>query len=380
MTETTRRSSSRVALSTGAIGALVAVLVGAVVLATNALAAPPTPKPTITSGPSSVTTSQTAAFTYADAKSGASFRCALDSGDFHACPATGKTYSTLSLGSHTFRVEARAFSFGESAPASWTWTIVDPNGPPTPIITERPDKTTRDTGAEFEFFDRQGDVHFLCSLDGGPQGHCTGDTDHDGDHFSNSGCGDNDSDQGDADRDGDDQDSRGGCSFGEIDYRHLSPGQHCFQVVAVDRAGNASDPTEFCWTIQPKNNRQPFAISGNASSLFYPGSPAQPLNLTINNPNGFDLKVTSITVSVQAGTTNSGGNPVPACTGTTNLVVTRQFSGTVVVPAHSTKSLTDLGASSGQFPLLQMPDLPVNQDACQGVTFHMSYSGTGVHA
>ena len=38
MTETTRRSSSRVALSTGAIGALVAVLVGAVVLASVAAA------------------------------------------------------------------------------------------------------------------------------------------------------------------------------------------------------------------------------------------------------------------------------------------------------------------------------------------------------
>lgn len=360
--------------------ALATAVITSVMLVSGALAQPPTPKPIIVSGPNSVTTSQTASFIYSDAKSGSSFRCALDSSSYNSCPSGAKTYNHLSLGSHTFRVEARALSFGESAPASWTWTIVDPNGPPTPVITERPDTTTKDTNPEFEFFDRQGDVHFLCSLDGGPQVHCTGDTDHDGDHFSNSSCGDKDNDLGDGGDDGDDQDNRGGCSFGEIEYNNLSPGQHCFQVVAVDRAGNTSDPAEVCWTIQPKNNKQRFTISGNASSLFFPGAPAQPLNLIITNPNSYDLKVTSISVSVQAGTTNSGGNPVPACNGTTNITVDRQFSGTVVVPAHSTKSLTDLGAASAQFPLLQMPDLPVNQDACQGVTFHMSYSGTGVHA
>ncbi|HEU5001278.1 MAG TPA: hypothetical protein VFW71_00675 [Actinomycetota bacterium] len=364
------------------IAAVVGVVAGAIWAGSAALAAPATPRPTITSGPGDPTTSRTASFTYADSKSGASFRCALDSGDFHSCSTSGKTYTNLSLGSHTFRVEARAFSLGESSPASWTWTIVDPNGPPKPVITERADSTTRDTNPEFGYYDLQGNVHFLCSLDGGPQVHCTGDTDHDGDNFSNKHCNsDNDNENGD-DRDGDDdgQGGRNGCSFGEIEYHHLSPGEHCFSVVAVDRAGTQSTPAEFCWTIKGKNNNQPFSISGNASSPFFPGAPAQPLDLVLTNPNNYDLRVTSITVGVQAGTTSPGGGPVPACNGTTNITVTRQFSGTVIVPANSTKSLTDLGAAASQFPLLQMPDLPVSQDACQGVTFHMSYAGTGVQA
>ncbi len=61
-----------------------------------------------------------------------------------------------------------------------------------------------------------------------------------------------------------------------------------------------------------------------------------------------------------------------------NLKVTRQFNGTVTLAKKTTSSLSQLGTPASQYPLLQMPDLPVNQDACQNSTFRMSYSGTAV--
>jgi hypothetical protein len=110
---------------------------------------------------------------------------------------------------------------------------------------------------------------------------------------------------------------------------------------------------------------------------FYPGATPQPLNLVLTNPFSFDIKVTGITITVQTATTK-GGHPNTACDGAANLNVTRPFNGSVTVPKNSTKSLSQLGAPPLQYPLLQMPDLAVNQDACQNTTFSMSYSGTAV--
>jgi len=120
-----------------------------------------------------------------------------------------------------------------------------------------------------------------------------------------------------------------------------------------------------------------FGISGNASAPFYPGAAPQPLNLVLANPYNFDIKVTGITVTIQTATTKNG-NPNPACNGSQNLKVTQQFNGTVTLAKKTTSSLSQLGTPASQYPLLQMPDLPVNQDACQNSTFRMSYSGTAV--
>ena len=58
------------------------------------------------------------------------------------------------------------------------------------------------------------------------------------------------------------------------------------------------------------------------------------------------------------------------------MVVTRPFSGSVVVPKESTKSLTQLGVPQAQWPRLSMPNLATNQDACKATTFKFSYTGT----
>jgi hypothetical protein len=447
-----------------ALASAVAVVATGVVAVTAALAAPPTPTPTILSGPNAPTTSRTALFSYKDTQTSANFKCSLDAGFFFSCPSGGISYSALSEGPHTFRVEAQALTMSMSAPASRTWSVdttaptvavsfpaagraynaagwngsclpspglcgsasdatgvasvqvallqqssgkywsgsgftlasqvfqtsngttswrypvalsnltdgsytvsvratdslgnatapeaplkapdrpegraltagfrIDTIAPPAPVITGAPDNATFQTQAEFHFTDTEQGATFRCQLDGGASP----------------------------------------CSGGGAEYENLAVGDHCFNVAAVDGAGNVSAPASLCWTIAIKNT---FGISGNASALFYPGATPQPLDLVLTNPFNFDIKVTAITVTVQAATTKNG-NPNPSCNGTQNLNVARPFNGTVTLAKNATKSLSQLGTPPSQYPLVQMPDLPVNQDACQKSTFHMSYSGTAV--
>ena len=96
--------------------ALLVVLGGIIALGyfmSNALAAPtpPPPAPTITGSPALASNSTSATFTYSDSKSGASFRCSLDSASFGACGTTGVTYTSLAAGTHSFSV---ASAFGNS--------------------------------------------------------------------------------------------------------------------------------------------------------------------------------------------------------------------------------------------------------------------------
>lgn len=57
--------------------------------------------------------------------------------------------------------------------------------------------------------------------------------------------------------------------------------------------------------------------------------------------------------------------------------MTRNFSGSVVVPANSTRSLSALNVPESQWPVLTMPNTDFNQDACQHAVFQLTYTGTG---
>jgi hypothetical protein len=86
------------------------------------------PDTTIDSSPSNPTGSTSASFSFSgtDNPGGtgvASFECKLDSGSFAACTSP-KTYSSLSLGSHTFQVRAiDGIGNIDPTPASFTWEI-----------------------------------------------------------------------------------------------------------------------------------------------------------------------------------------------------------------------------------------------------------------
>jgi hypothetical protein len=244
--------------------------------------------------------------------------------------------SNLSDGPYVVSVRATD-TLGNSTVQGQTLTAgfrIDTVAPPAPVITGGPGNPTFQTHAELHVTDSEQNVIFRCQLDGGAATACSG----------------------------------------GAEYENLAAGDHCFNVVAVDAAGNASAPASVCWTIALNNS---FGISGNASAAFYPGATPQPLDLVLANPFSFDIKVTGITVTIQAATTKNG-NPNPGCDGVQNLKVTRQFNGTVTLAKKATASLSQLGTPASQYPLLQMPDLPVNQDACKGSNLRMSYSGTAV--
>ena len=86
------------------------------------------PAPSITGGPASPTASTTATFTFTDTEPGVTFLCALDGGAASAC-ATGKTYTGLADGAHTFAVSAIDAAGNTSAATSATPWTVDSTGP-----------------------------------------------------------------------------------------------------------------------------------------------------------------------------------------------------------------------------------------------------------
>ena len=81
------------------------------------------PAPSITGSPANPTASTTATFSFSDTEPGVTFLCALDGGAASAC-ATGKTYTGLADGAHTFAVTAVDVAGNTSTATSATpWTL-----------------------------------------------------------------------------------------------------------------------------------------------------------------------------------------------------------------------------------------------------------------
>jgi glucose/arabinose dehydrogenase len=81
------------------------------------------PDTIIDSGPSNPTNQTSAAFTFHSTESGSSFQCQLDNGGFSACT-SGKSYSSLSDGGHSFQVRATDGAGNtDPTPASYDWTV-----------------------------------------------------------------------------------------------------------------------------------------------------------------------------------------------------------------------------------------------------------------
>jgi hypothetical protein len=285
--------------------------------------------PTITSHPANPTTSRAASFSFTDSKSGVKFECELDKAAFAACPSSGIAYAgPLSAGSHTFEVRATTGGTTSSA-ASYTWTIETTSPPPAPVISSGPEATTTSHTATFTFTDGEPGVSFLCALDGSSFSTCSS----------------------------------------PKSYETESQTEHTFSVEARDAAGNVSAATSYKWTVIKNGEPKSFTITGSLSELLAPGV-SRALALTISNPNNQQIFVTSLTVSVQPGSTKAG------CDGSTNLQVTQSNASStnaLVIPANGQVILPS-GAVSA--PQVLMKNLSSNQDACKGASFTFSYSGT----
>jgi hypothetical protein len=86
------------------------------------------PDTAIASRPPNPSTSASAAFSFTSSEAGASFWCSLDGAGFTPC-SSPKSYSGLSNGSHTFKVQAvDAAGNSDSTPATYSWQIAGTRG------------------------------------------------------------------------------------------------------------------------------------------------------------------------------------------------------------------------------------------------------------
>jgi hypothetical protein len=81
------------------------------------------PETIITDGPDATTTDTSATFSFMSPETGSTFTCSLDTEPFASC-SSPVSYSGLSVGPHTFRVQATdAAGNLDETPASYPWTI-----------------------------------------------------------------------------------------------------------------------------------------------------------------------------------------------------------------------------------------------------------------
>jgi hypothetical protein len=262
--------------------------------------------------------------------------CRLDGGRWKPC-ANPKTYLGLRLGAHVFRVRAKTANGRRSSVNRFVWTIVSSPPPPPPMITSRPDPDTTSTEASFDFDIAAGSTA-ECRLDAGDWTPCES----------------------------------------TAIYVGLGTGKHTFCVRAIGAGGVAGPETCITWNVlsseSPPEPSGAFTVSGSLPGVLAPGASGL-FPLTVSNPFNFNLRVTSLTVNVQPGSSQAG------CDGPANLQITQSNiaggSVSIVVPARGSVTLPAQGATA---PRVTMLDLAVNQDACKSAVFTFVYSGAATQA
>jgi hypothetical protein len=163
------------------------------------------PTAAVTLAPAGLSNTRSATFGFS-ADEPATFECKLDEQGFQPCSSPA-VYQGLSDGPHIFAVRPRDAVGNVGAPASHTW-VIDATAPET-TISSGP-KSGAATSATFAFSATEGGT-FECRLDGAPLAVCAS----------------------------------------PKSYSPLRPGDHRFEVRAVDAAGNA-DPTPalHAWKVE----------------------------------------------------------------------------------------------------------------------------------
>jgi hypothetical protein len=235
-----------------------------------------------------------------------------------------------------------------------------PGRPPAPVIVAYPPNPTKSRSARFTFTDAGWpNVRFSCELDAPPATWCLR-----GGRFPRTLT----------------RGRRHGVE-GEQQYSDLTYGPHCFYVQAVSRARKAGPIAQYCWSILPPSapfphHRHPvaqnFRVGGNLPEPLYPGT-SEPLDLTFTNPNSAPITIAAgaITASTITITSNQ-----PGC-GSSNFGATQGLTVAVTIPARQLVplSLSALGVPEADWPVIEMVDTDTNQDACEGATLTLTYSG-----
>jgi hypothetical protein len=151
----------------------------------------------------------------------------------------------------------------------------------------------------------------------------------------------------------------------------LAPGEHSFAVRALNRRGQSGPAAHYRWAqAQPPQPAESVTFSieliGSLAPLM-PGDPPQQLPLRISNPNSVPIEVTSLAVGVAP--------DAPGCPGDPNFAVTPSSlspAAPLSVPAGGSVELPTAEATA---PTLALRELPFDQNACQGTTVQLHFSG-----
>lgn len=113
-----------------------------------------------------------------------------------------------------------------------------------------------------------------------------------------------------------------------------------------------------------------FTIAGNASQVLYPGT-TSPIDLEFTNKTGtaITLPAKAITITITS--------PRTSCPSSPNFAVVQTLASTITIPKDATgESLSDMGITPKDWPVVSMVTTHVNQDACEGMTLALHYSAT----
>jgi hypothetical protein len=144
----------------------------------------------------------------------------------------------------------------------------------------------------------------------------------------------------------------------------LAAGDHSFAVRALSPRGRPGLAAHYRWSqLKPME----FTVEPQASRLedLMPGAPAQPLPVRIGNPNPVPIEVTGLTVAVAP-------DP-PGCPSVPNFAVTPAALTPAAPLGVQAGGSADLPAAAA--PTLALRELPIDQNACQGATVHLVFSG-----
>ncbi len=128
-----------------------------------------TPETTLTSVPAAVTPLRDAPLAWSSNLAAATFECALDAAPFAPC-SSPRTYTSLTLGTHTFKVRASKNGLTDATPATVTWKV---EGTPQTTITAQPAAIVGTGSASLAWGADLAFSTFECSLDGSPFAPCS---------------------------------------------------------------------------------------------------------------------------------------------------------------------------------------------------------------
>jgi hypothetical protein len=150
-----------------------------------------------------------------------------------------------------------------------------------------------------------------------------------------------------------------------VTYRGIAAGSHTFYVQAR-RRGRVFAHAGYSWTVlEPK----PFTVVPRFAGIgpLFPGAAPSAIPVVVSNPNSIAITVTALRVTADGGPTG--------CDPDANLALTAPAlpPGKLQIPAHGSVALPSAAIAA---PTIALRELPVDQDACKGASFDLSFSGS----